>query len=496
MESRNQIEYVKVSNITPHPDNPRQDLGDLTELADSIRAKGVMENLVVIRNEDYLHRMGMVNAGGEPYGVDTWADADDPHYRVVIGHRRLAAAKLAGLDVVPCVIQKMTRDEAIAAMLTENGQRAGLTPYEEGLGFQQLSLDMGKSVADIRAMTGFGETTIRSRLKIAKLDGGKVRDGLERGATLADFVELDKIQDVALKGKVLEKAGTPDFRNAMKSALEDERRKSLMKRWMEEADAFAERIKTVDHAAMKYVYAYSVYIGREISRKTSVERPEDAGRRKYYYFADAAYLYIYREITDADRATADAQVTAEKEAKSLAEAARKAREAELGEITKRHFTLRKEFVAECPLTSASLPDVMLYAASALTAIDARTSPHPECDLQLMSELLGMDSEIDFENASRENVRKELLRAESYGKPCSPARLLLCAAYSMNDSGRNGYYAREWNPQSDAWETPHMENRELDRLYQLLTELGYEMSEEENQMRDGTHSVFAGKDGSA
>ena len=188
--------------------------------------------------------------------------------------------------------------------------------------------------------------------------GVLLRGGQERGATLADFVELDKIQDTALKGKVLEKAGTPDFRNAMKSALEDERRKSLMKRWMAEADAFAERIKTVDHAAMKYVRAYSVYACRENSRKTSVERPEDDGRRKYYYFADAAYLYIHREITDADRATADAQVTAEKEAKSLAEAARKARETEPGEITKRHFTLRKEFVAECPLTSASLPDVM------------------------------------------------------------------------------------------------------------------------------------------
>lgn len=145
-KTKNQIRYIKTADIVPHPDNPRQDLGDLTELADSIRANGVLENLVVIRNPENFKRIAFPGSEGS---AEVWNNADAPEFVVVIGHRRLAAAKLAGLDAVPCVVRDMTRDEAIAAMLTENGQRTALTPYEETRGFQQLSLDMGKSVRQI-----------------------------------------------------------------------------------------------------------------------------------------------------------------------------------------------------------------------------------------------------------------------------------------------------------------------------------------------------------
>ena len=64
------IEYIHISRLHPHPDNPRKELGDLTELAASIEAKGVLQNLTVVPDND----------GG---------------YRIIIGHRRHAAAKLA-----------------------------------------------------------------------------------------------------------------------------------------------------------------------------------------------------------------------------------------------------------------------------------------------------------------------------------------------------------------------------------------------------------------
>ena len=60
-----QMVYLNVENLFPHPDNPRKDLGDLTELADSIKQNGVLQNLTVVPKED----------GG---------------YTVIIGHRRLA----------------------------------------------------------------------------------------------------------------------------------------------------------------------------------------------------------------------------------------------------------------------------------------------------------------------------------------------------------------------------------------------------------------------
>ena len=76
------IRYIKVERLLPHPQNPRKDLGDLTELANSIRENGIMQNLTVV-----------------PKGHG--------YHTIIIGHRRHAAAKLAGLKEVPCVVANL-----------------------------------------------------------------------------------------------------------------------------------------------------------------------------------------------------------------------------------------------------------------------------------------------------------------------------------------------------------------------------------------------------
>ena len=79
------IVTIGLEHIHPHPDNPRKDLGDLTELAESIKKNGIMQNLTVIPKE------------GEP-----------GEYITIIGHRRSAAAKLAGVTEAPCrVVEDM-----------------------------------------------------------------------------------------------------------------------------------------------------------------------------------------------------------------------------------------------------------------------------------------------------------------------------------------------------------------------------------------------------
>ena len=103
-EEKGQLVYLPLDKLHPHPDNPRKEIGDVTELADSIKSKGVMQNLTVVPAKD--------------------------GYTVIIGHRRCAAAKLAGLKEVPCVIVEMSDREQVATMLLENMQRVDLTPYE------------------------------------------------------------------------------------------------------------------------------------------------------------------------------------------------------------------------------------------------------------------------------------------------------------------------------------------------------------------------------
>ena len=78
-----------------------------------------------------------------PYIGEVTGEPIEDLYRVVIGHRRLAAAKLAGLAEVPCAVVEMTEQEQIATMLLENMQRSDLTVYEQAQGFQMM-LDLGE----------------------------------------------------------------------------------------------------------------------------------------------------------------------------------------------------------------------------------------------------------------------------------------------------------------------------------------------------------------
>jgi ParB family chromosome partitioning protein len=104
---------VPIEEIEPNPDQPRQSLGDLTELTASIREKGVLEPLLV-------RRVG----GG---------------YQIVAGERRYRAAIEAGLVEVPCVIRETSDAEMMELALVENLQRRDLTPFEEADGLKVLA---------------------------------------------------------------------------------------------------------------------------------------------------------------------------------------------------------------------------------------------------------------------------------------------------------------------------------------------------------------------
>lgn len=191
MENKDII-WIAVGYIHQHPDNPRKDLGDLSELAESIKKKGVMQNLTVIP--------------GHWDGKGAWHREG---YTLIIGHRRCAAAKLAGLKELPCkVVEGMGRKEQVAVMLEENMQRNDLTIWEQANGFQMM-LDLGATEAQIAERTGFSKSTIRRRLNIAKLDQGILREK-ERDEcfqlSLNHLYALERIEDIAERDKILKEA--------------------------------------------------------------------------------------------------------------------------------------------------------------------------------------------------------------------------------------------------------------------------------------------------
>jgi ParB/RepB/Spo0J family partition protein len=143
------VHEISPALIAPHPKNPRKDLGDLTELADSIRAHGIQQPITVVPRAD-----------------------KDGEYYALLGHRRLAAAKEVNLIAVPVIITPGLDDAAqLEMMLIENLQRLDLTISEEGAGYQGL-LDLGATQTAIAKRTGRAKSTVATRVRIASLPEG------------------------------------------------------------------------------------------------------------------------------------------------------------------------------------------------------------------------------------------------------------------------------------------------------------------------------------
>ena len=219
MKSRG-ILNISVNRLVPHPENPRKNIGDISEMTESIRKNGVLQNLTVIpKNADETDADGLEMAD---------------HYVVIIGHRRLEAARAAGIDSVPCrVVAGMTHEEQLLTMLEENMQRSDLTPYDQAQGFQ-LMLDLGQTVEDIEEKSGFSKTTIYHRLNMAKLDKDLLKEKQEDDSfqlSISDLIELEKVKDIEKRNEILKKAkNSQELKyQANAAAKEEERAEKTLK---------------------------------------------------------------------------------------------------------------------------------------------------------------------------------------------------------------------------------------------------------------------------
>lgn len=201
-----QIVNIPIDHLYPHPDNLRKDLGDLAELADSIKASGVLQNLTVVprlrdmTDEEYRtacaeYRANPTEESQRIINRHTVAEG----YTIIIGHRRHAAAQLAGLAELPCVIVAMDAREQLQTMLVENMQRSDLTVYEQAQGFQMM-LNMGNSVAEIAEKSGFSKATVRRRLKMAELDSDTLKNVLTYKNGVVEVQEYEAGQNGWISG--------------------------------------------------------------------------------------------------------------------------------------------------------------------------------------------------------------------------------------------------------------------------------------------------------
>ena len=188
------MQNIEIDRLIPNPLNPRKNLGDLSELTNSIKSNGILQNLSVVKIGEHVLNI-------------TTGATDGFDYMVVIGHRRLAAAKEAGLKAVPCEVLELSEAEQVAMMLAENMQRNSLTKFEETAGIQQ-ALDLGLSESEVAEKTGFTKQTITKHKKAMEVGAEVVKKGYEEGATIDQLIELTKIKDEKTREKLSDSLGS------------------------------------------------------------------------------------------------------------------------------------------------------------------------------------------------------------------------------------------------------------------------------------------------
>lgn len=449
--------YIETGNIFEHPANPRKNVGDVTELAESIKVNGVLQNLTVVPYYSQVHKREMEGL-----------------YTVIIGHRRLAACKLAGIEKVPCVVAHMSDQEQVRTMMIENMQRSDLTLLEEADGFQMM-LDMGESVSSIADQTGISETTVRRRLNLVKLDRDKVQKAQERGATLQDYAKLDQIKNPEKKNEVLSHIGTADFNQKLQTAVREEKDREWLDHIIEQFresgwcwEINADERNNLKESTIAYRESYSTWNMRLLTK------PADADRVRYYFYVGKSQVDLYRTKT-AEEAPVSQDELKRRELKRKLDAIMQ----ELEYQDQDFRDLRESFICDFGAFNRHREEIQAFAVRAFlfNSDDLGGSEFDEEELAgFLNIECGEDDELDQKQLN------ELLWK-------CPEKVLLYTAYLMLETGYRQWWATKWDNAVKASIPYYVPNPQLDLLYSCLKNLGYEPSTEEQSASGGGRMQF-------
>ena len=143
----------------------RMDEGALYELAESIKAQGIMQPILVRRLSDADAELKRRQQSPDHQG----GGAGRPVYEIIAGERRFRAAKLAGLDSVPVLVREVPNEAAAAMALIENIQREDLNPLEEAQGVQRLIREFGLTHETAAQAVGRSRSATSNLLRLLNL---------------------------------------------------------------------------------------------------------------------------------------------------------------------------------------------------------------------------------------------------------------------------------------------------------------------------------------
>jgi len=244
-----ELNQIKASHLQPRKNFSKK---NLEELADSIKAQGLLQPILVRPLE-----------------------AEPGNYELIAGERRLRAAKIAGLNKVPALVKTATEQDSLALSLLENLQREDLNPIEEGKGLQRLIQEFGWSQEEIGKKIGKDRSTIANTLRLLKLPE-EIQAELEKGEITPGHARALLSLDSAPKIKSL-------FRKIIAEGLN-----------VREAEALAKKLSGLEEAKPKkskvsaenkiFLEEIERNLGRVLSAKVKlIESSKNRGKIEIYY---------------------------------------------------------------------------------------------------------------------------------------------------------------------------------------------------------------------
>ena len=146
-----QLREVAVGDVVPNPKQPRQVFDDeaLEELTHSVKEFGLLQPIVV--------RESLASPGGRV------------SYELIMGERRLRAARAAGLETVPAIVRDTTDDAMLRDALLENIHRVQLNPLEEAAAYQQLLEEFGATHEELASRIGRSRSQVTNTIRLMRL---------------------------------------------------------------------------------------------------------------------------------------------------------------------------------------------------------------------------------------------------------------------------------------------------------------------------------------
>lgn len=435
----NEIKLINTSLIDPHPDNPRKNIGDVTDLAASIKTNGLLTPLSVVPNGS--------------------------RYRVIAGHRRLAACKQAGTGAVPCFVLDLDPLQQLEAMITENCQREQLTVLEEADAIQGM-LDLGATTAGVAHRLGRSGDYVRDRAKAASIDN-------EVRASRDDFGQLTIGQLVAIarydgqpdrQKKLAQAAGTSNFDYILHNIERDDRDRQ----WIEsvaallvESDNGINLIPDPPYSNPEWRYAGCMFPSTGTPEET-IEKIREQNPAAVSIHMEQVSLWTRRDKTaDAEKEARRAAKQAERDARwhALEEYAAASADKRMAWLYANLYGIKRDKLIEATARLGLLQIIDPFPggfADALTNWNDHTGSREEYE-----KITGITAE-DAPTAARISLQTNDWPLE--------AASILAARF-------------EWFIDPEDWTTVNDTSRRIPGYYQILQDLGYTPADDETNHLD-------------